>query len=106
MPAIPDLAGTELESLLRFLEVGSVIPTVTPSTETEEGQYIFTGYRKFLDPEGYPAFNPPWGTLSAICQGQDKPLPTCAKINQLSQARRWLALVILPFFAASKASVI
>ena len=66
MPALPDLAGTELESLLRFLGVGSDMPTVTPSTETEEGQYIFTGYRKFLDPEGYPAFNPPWGTLSAI----------------------------------------
>ncbi len=28
--------------------------------------YNFTGYRKFLDPDGYPAFNPPWGTLNAI----------------------------------------
>jgi len=26
----------------------------------------FTGYRKFLDPDGYPAVEPPWGTLSAI----------------------------------------
>jgi quinoprotein glucose dehydrogenase len=29
-------------------------------------QYGFTGYRKFLDPDGYPAIAPPWGTLSAI----------------------------------------
>ncbi len=28
--------------------------------------YRFTGYRKFLDPDGYPAVTPPWGTLNAI----------------------------------------
>jgi quinoprotein glucose dehydrogenase len=32
-----------------------------------QGQrFIFTGYRKFLDADGYPAVAPPWGTLSAI----------------------------------------
>jgi len=29
-------------------------------------KYHFTGYHKFLDPEGYPAVQPPWGTLNAI----------------------------------------
>ena len=29
-------------------------------------QFRFTGYNKFLDPDGYPAVAPPWGTLSAI----------------------------------------
>jgi quinoprotein glucose dehydrogenase len=33
-----------------------------PSTAT----YRFTGYNKFLDPDGYPAVAPPWGTLNAI----------------------------------------
>jgi quinoprotein glucose dehydrogenase len=66
MPAMPDLQGGDLESLLRFLGVGSKEASVTPPTESEEGPYIFTGYRKFLDPEGYPAFVPPWGTLNAI----------------------------------------
>ncbi|HSR07348.1 MAG TPA: PQQ-binding-like beta-propeller repeat protein, partial [Bryobacteraceae bacterium] len=28
--------------------------------------YRFTGYRKFLDNEGFPAITPPWGTLNAI----------------------------------------
>jgi quinoprotein glucose dehydrogenase len=28
--------------------------------------YRFTGYKKFLDPDGYPAVVPPWGTLNAI----------------------------------------
>jgi quinoprotein glucose dehydrogenase len=29
-------------------------------------KYHFTGYHKFLDPEGFPAVAPPWGTLNAI----------------------------------------
>ena len=29
-------------------------------------KYRFTGYRRFLDADGYPAIAPPWGTLNAI----------------------------------------
>jgi quinoprotein glucose dehydrogenase len=29
-------------------------------------RFRFTGYRKFLDQDGYPAAAPPWGTLNAI----------------------------------------
>jgi len=29
-------------------------------------RYTITGYNRFLDPEGYPAVKPPWGTLNAI----------------------------------------
>jgi len=29
-------------------------------------KYTMDGYNKFLDPEGYPAVKPPWGTLHAI----------------------------------------
>ncbi len=28
--------------------------------------YATTGYNRWLDPEGYPALKPPWGTLNAI----------------------------------------
>jgi quinoprotein glucose dehydrogenase len=28
--------------------------------------YLFTGYEKFRDPDGYPAVAPPWGTLNAV----------------------------------------
>lgn len=35
-------------------------------TERVPEPYRFTGYVKFLDPEGYPAVKPPWGTLNAI----------------------------------------
>ena len=29
-------------------------------------KYMMDGYNKFLDPDGYPAVAPPWGTLNAI----------------------------------------
>ncbi len=28
--------------------------------------YAFGGFRRWLDPEGYPAIKPPWGTLTAV----------------------------------------
>ena len=31
-----------------------------------EQRYRHDGYNKFLDPDGYPAVEPPWGTLNAI----------------------------------------
>jgi glucose dehydrogenase len=72
MPPMPDLAGPQLDALLRYLGVHTD-PTrkseeAGPDSDVERDQdrYTFTGYRKFLDPDGYPAFAPPWGTLSAI----------------------------------------
>jgi len=42
----------------------------TGPVRKEEGPpkplYDFTGYNKFLTPEGYPAIKPPWGTLNAV----------------------------------------
>ncbi len=31
-----------------------------------EQKYTFGGYTRFLDPDGYPAVEPPWGTLNAV----------------------------------------
>lgn len=28
--------------------------------------YAFAGFRRWLDPQGYPAIKPPWGTLNAV----------------------------------------
>ncbi len=36
------------------------------SIAATEQKYRFDGYNKFLDPDGYPAVRPPWGTLNAI----------------------------------------
>ncbi len=39
-----------------------------PRQESKAGdmKFALTGYTRFLDPNGYPAIKPPWGTLSAV----------------------------------------
>jgi glucose dehydrogenase len=64
MPPAPDLQGSDLEALLRFMQVGD--QAQAPAGDESPDKYTFTGYRKFLDPDGYPAIAPPWGTLNAI----------------------------------------
>ncbi len=41
------------------------IPDSTPSAK-QPTDYAFGGFRRWLDPEGYPAIKPPWGTLNAV----------------------------------------
>jgi mono/diheme cytochrome c family protein len=66
MPPLPDLGRADLDALLRLLgAVDQPRAEASSGGETAE-KYIFTGYRKFLDPDGYPAIAPPWGTLNAI----------------------------------------
>jgi len=66
MLGFPNLSSGDLQALADFLtngerkELGSVMP------EPLGMKYRFTGYRRFLDPQGYPAITPPWGTLNAI----------------------------------------
>jgi glucose dehydrogenase len=69
MPGFPKLEGVEVSALLRYLGVdeNSSGPGAKRSGDSSgELRYRFTGYRKFLDPDGYPAISPPWGTLNAI----------------------------------------
>jgi glucose dehydrogenase len=91
MPAFPrsKLSEDEMNALLLYLgmDAGAIASNniassqllanpLTPGdksemeskngTEETLERYRFTGYRKFLDPDGYPAVAPPWGTLNAI----------------------------------------
>jgi len=66
MPGMPDVLGPDLEALLRYLRVKSEPKPSASSRDQGQDKYTFTGYRKFLDPDGYPAIAPPWGTLNAI----------------------------------------
>ncbi len=60
------ISDREMRSLMHFLGAGETLPgTVSPEI-AEMNRYHFTGYRKFHDPDGYPAVAPPWGTLNAI----------------------------------------
>lgn len=81
MPAFHKLSESDSEALLRFLGTPAaplVEAAVTSGNSSKHevessmnppggpANYRFTGYRKFLDPDGYPAVVPPWGTLNAI----------------------------------------
>jgi glucose dehydrogenase len=66
MPAFPDVKGADLDALLRYLEIGDKLASAEDAGKKAPPEFIFTGYRKFLDPDGYPAIAPPWGALNAI----------------------------------------
>ncbi len=38
----------------------------TNNNASDAPSYAFGGFRRWLDPEGYPAIKPPWGTLNAV----------------------------------------
>jgi quinoprotein glucose dehydrogenase len=51
---------------VNFLLTGENTEATGSETQPPEMKYRLTGYRRFLDPDGYPAIAPPWGTLNAI----------------------------------------
>lgn len=68
MPAFPGLSDQERRELIAYLFGDK------PTRSSGDGDdppdtsvpYTHTGYNRFLDPDGYPAVKPPWGTLNAI----------------------------------------
>jgi quinoprotein glucose dehydrogenase len=66
MPGFPNLQDEALNAVSAFLADGSDVPAGAPDTSPANLEYRFTGYRRWLDPDGYPAVGMPWGTLSAI----------------------------------------
>ena len=64
MPSFPNLTPEAETSIAQFVLSGEVKELA--SAGTSGNKYRFTGYHKFLDPDGYPAVAPPWGTLNAI----------------------------------------
>jgi glucose dehydrogenase len=65
MPGFPNLTEDQVFALMDYLTSGKS-KELTSAAPLAAMKYRFTGYHKFLDPEGYPAVAPPWGTLNAI----------------------------------------
>jgi len=61
---ISALAGWLLDGKDTAPAAGDRNPLATMASPN--AKYIIDGYRRFLDPDGYPAVSPPWGTLSAL----------------------------------------
>ena len=66
MPGFPSLAEDQLSAVIEYLTTGENKELPASQPAPQQMKYRFTGYHKFLDPEGYPAVVPPWGTLNAI----------------------------------------
>jgi len=70
MPGFPQLDATAVNAIVQFVITGQDASagerTGGPVHPLINNTFRFTGYRKFLDPDGYPATAPPWGTLNAI----------------------------------------
>lgn len=66
MPGFPSLSAGQLTALVDFLTNRERKELGTAGPELLAMKYRFSGYRRFLDPDGYPAVAPPWGTLNAI----------------------------------------
>jgi glucose dehydrogenase len=67
MPAYPDLTQDEINALIDYMLKGENKELSSSAVQPAPlMRYRFSGYTRFLDPEGYPAVVPPWGTLNAI----------------------------------------
>ena len=75
MPSFGFLPDEQKRALADFLLGTGVAPTGDTAAGKVEptggggavrSPYATTGYNRFLDPDGYPALRPPWGTLNAL----------------------------------------
>ncbi len=68
MNGFPNLSADEISALIDYLSHGENEnkESAGVSATIPQMKYRFTGYKRFLDPDGYPAVAPPWGTLNAI----------------------------------------
>jgi quinoprotein glucose dehydrogenase len=71
MPPFNSLTDEQVQAVVRYLTRAPQQQEERPKRATAEDAkddmpYKTIGFRRFTDPEGYPATAPPWGTLSAI----------------------------------------
>jgi quinoprotein glucose dehydrogenase len=77
MPSFPGIDDAGMKDLVAYLrtgdaagaksgQAGAADASADAGGEYKLERYTFTGYKKFLDEDGYPAIAPPWGTLNAI----------------------------------------
>lgn len=66
MPGFPGIPEDQRRELVRYLATGESKEVASSGPSSPGTKYHLTGYKRFYDPEGYPAVTPPWGTLNAI----------------------------------------
>ena len=67
MPGFAHLGDPAINAMTRYLATGeNQVAAQSRADSPFDMKYTTDGYNKFLDPGGYPALTPPWGTLNAI----------------------------------------
>lgn len=68
MPAFAQSTWPEIQALTAFVMTrkDQTVETKDATPSPIEMKYGIDGYNKFLDPDGYPAVKPPWGTFNAL----------------------------------------
>ena len=67
MPGFGQLGSRQVNAIADLLIGGSdQAVEATEAASPYDLPFTHDGYNKFLDPDGYPAVAPPWGTLNAI----------------------------------------
>ncbi len=68
MPGFPQLPYDDMRAIQRYVLYGenAAVAAKTGGPSPIDLKFAIDGYNKFLDPDGYPAIQPPWGTLNAI----------------------------------------
>jgi quinoprotein glucose dehydrogenase len=69
MPGFPNLQREAIARIVEHLVTGGEAPARAGASAEDDApllRYRFTGYNRFMDPDGFPAVAPPWGTLNAI----------------------------------------
>ena len=70
MPGFARLGSGAVNVIAEYLMTGKDVPIDGAEhlkvTNQSPLKYGIDGYNKWLDPDGYPAVKPPWGTLNAI----------------------------------------
>ncbi|MEW6305935.1 MAG: PQQ-binding-like beta-propeller repeat protein [Verrucomicrobiota bacterium] len=65
MPVAPPMSETDEKALLDYLFLRDR-PTPVKTGKPDKPSFVQSGWNRFLDLEGYPACQPPWGTLNCI----------------------------------------
>lgn len=73
MPAFDKIPEPQREAILAYVlgqssssSAGRPDESVAKSAGEKTPPYAFGGFRRWTDQAGYPAINPPWGTLNAV----------------------------------------
>jgi len=66
MPAFDQISEARREAIITFLFNEEIAIDSKNRQDENAPPYVFRGFQRWQDEEGYPAIKPPWGTLNAV----------------------------------------